>query len=47
MASGYNLVSRPPLVGVCGGREKVLLRREALADILGREPVETAGQPSC
>jgi diaminopimelate decarboxylase len=44
MASGYNLVARPPLVGVFEGREKVLLRREALADILGREGVgETSG----
>jgi diaminopimelate decarboxylase len=37
MASGYNLVARPPLIGVCGGRETTLLRREGLVEILGRE----------
>ena len=43
MASGYNLVSRPPLIGVCEGTQKVLLRREALSDILEREGAGVAG----
>ena len=43
MASGYNLVARPPLVGVREGAWKVLLRREALSDILDREGVGAAG----
>lgn len=38
MASGYNLVGRPPLVGVHDGEDRLLLRREALADQLAREP---------
>jgi len=38
MASGYNLVGRPPLIGVHDGEDRVLLRRECLADLLGREP---------
>jgi hypothetical protein len=38
MASGYNLVGRPPLIGVHEGEDRVLLRREGLADLLGREP---------
>jgi diaminopimelate decarboxylase len=38
MASGYNLVGRPPLVGVHEGEDRLLLRREGLADLLGREP---------
>jgi diaminopimelate decarboxylase len=37
MASGYNLVGRPPLVAVRDGEERVLLRRETLDDILRRE----------
>jgi diaminopimelate decarboxylase len=38
MASGYNLVGRPPLIGVRDGAEQVLQRRETLQDILRREP---------
>jgi diaminopimelate decarboxylase len=38
MASGYNLVGRAPLVGVHEGEDRILLRRESLADLLGREP---------
>jgi diaminopimelate decarboxylase len=37
MASGYNLVGRPALVGVCDGAERLLLRRETLDDILRRD----------
>ena len=40
MASGYNLVGRPALIGVHEGEERVLLRREGLADLLSREPAE-------
>lgn len=37
MASGYNLVGRPPLIGVRDGTHRVLQRRETLDDILRRE----------
>jgi diaminopimelate decarboxylase len=37
MASGYNLVGRPALVGVRDGAERLLLRRETLDDILRRD----------
>ena len=37
MASGYNLVARPPLVGVRDGAERLLQRRETLDDILRRD----------
>jgi diaminopimelate decarboxylase len=37
MASGYNLVGRPALVGVRDGAEQLLIRRETLDDILRRE----------
>ena len=43
MASGYNLVGRPPLIGVREGEDRVLLRREGLADLLGREPGAPTG----
>lgn len=34
MASTYNLVPRPPVVGVRDGAARVLLRRETVADLL-------------
>jgi diaminopimelate decarboxylase len=37
MASGYNLVSRPALIGVLDGVERTLIRRETLDDMLRRE----------
>ncbi len=37
MASNYNMVGRPPLVAVRGGRTRELVRRETLADLLGRD----------
>ncbi|MET9292199.1 diaminopimelate decarboxylase [Streptomyces sp. NPDC003077] len=37
MASGYNLVGRPPVVAVADGRPRLLVRRESLADIQGRD----------
>ncbi|MFJ5675366.1 diaminopimelate decarboxylase [Streptomyces sp. NPDC093097] len=37
MASGYNLVGRPPVVAVASGRSRLLVRRESLADIQGRD----------
>ncbi|MFH8679187.1 diaminopimelate decarboxylase [Streptomyces lydicus] len=37
MASGYNLVGRPPVIAVADGRARVLVRRESLADIQGRD----------
>ncbi|MFK0260880.1 diaminopimelate decarboxylase [Streptomyces angustmyceticus] len=37
MASGYNLVGRPPVVAVAGGRARLLVRRESLADIQERD----------
>lgn len=35
MASNYNLVPRPPVVGVRGGRFEILVRRETVEDVLG------------
>ncbi|MFD9501792.1 diaminopimelate decarboxylase [Streptomyces sp. NPDC060035] len=37
MASSYNAVGRPPLVAVHEGRARLLIRRESLADINGRD----------
>ncbi|MFB7418957.1 diaminopimelate decarboxylase [Streptomyces sp. NPDC056121] len=37
MASGYNLVGRPPVVAVDGGRARLLVRRESLDDIRSRD----------
>ncbi|MEU2391730.1 diaminopimelate decarboxylase [Streptomyces sp. NPDC007369] len=37
MASGYNLVGRPPLVAVDGGTARLLVRRETLDDLRSRE----------
>ncbi|MFJ9415030.1 diaminopimelate decarboxylase [Streptomyces sp. NPDC101227] len=37
MASGYNLVGRPPVVAVTRGHARLLVRREVLADIQGRD----------
>ncbi|UQA94211.1 diaminopimelate decarboxylase [Streptomyces halobius] len=37
MASGYNLVGRPPVVAVVDGRARLLVRRESFADIQERD----------
>jgi diaminopimelate decarboxylase len=37
MASNYNMVSRPPIVAVNGGRVTELVRRETTADLLARD----------
>ncbi|MFG1811366.1 diaminopimelate decarboxylase [Streptomyces sp. NPDC049040] len=37
MASGYNMVGRPPLVAVTDGRARVLVRRESPADLRVRD----------
>ncbi|MFJ5197383.1 diaminopimelate decarboxylase [Streptomyces sp. NPDC088394] len=37
MASSYNAVGRPPVVAVADGRARLLVRRETLADINGRD----------
>ncbi|MFI9254139.1 diaminopimelate decarboxylase [Streptomyces sp. NPDC053069] len=37
MASGYNLVGRPPLVAVRNGHARLLIRRESLADLRSRD----------
>ena len=37
MSSNYNRVLRPPVVFVSGGRSRVVVRREAVADLLARE----------
>jgi diaminopimelate decarboxylase len=37
MASGYNLVGRPPVVAVDDGRARLLIRRESLEDIRSRD----------
>lgn len=37
LASNYNLVPRPPLVGVAGGEARLLVRRETEEDLLARD----------
>ncbi|MFI5510483.1 diaminopimelate decarboxylase family protein [Mycobacterium sp. NPDC051804] len=37
MASNYNLVGRPPVVAVSGGRPREIVRRETIADLLSRD----------
>jgi diaminopimelate decarboxylase len=37
MASGYNLVGRPPVVGVSAGASRLLVRRETEADLFARD----------
>ncbi|MDT3398049.1 diaminopimelate decarboxylase [Streptomyces sp. B1866] len=37
MASSYNLVGRPPVAAVSGGRARLLVRRETLADLRARD----------
>ncbi|TJZ50402.1 diaminopimelate decarboxylase [Streptomyces piniterrae] len=37
MASGYNLVGRPPVVAVADGQARLLVRRESFADIRERD----------
>jgi diaminopimelate decarboxylase len=38
MASGYNMVGRPPVVAVAPGERTVLLRRETVDDLLALDP---------
>jgi diaminopimelate decarboxylase len=37
MGASHNLVGRPPLVAVAGGRSRELVRRETIADLLARD----------
>ncbi|MEY9994948.1 hypothetical protein ABIE67_006980 [Streptomyces sp. V4I8] len=37
MASGYNLVGRPPVAAVRDGIGRLLVRRESLADMRSRD----------
>ncbi|WP_217428026.1 diaminopimelate decarboxylase [Microlunatus speluncae] len=37
MASAYNLVGRPPVIAVAGGRSRLLVRRETQADLNHRD----------
>ncbi|MGV9704709.1 diaminopimelate decarboxylase [Streptomyces sp. NPDC003483] len=37
MASGYNMVGRPPVIAVHGGHARLLVRRESLDDIRSRD----------
>ncbi|MFF1556698.1 diaminopimelate decarboxylase [Streptomyces sp. NPDC058279] len=37
MASGYNLVGRPPVIAVADGRARLLVRRESLDDVRARD----------
>jgi diaminopimelate decarboxylase len=37
MASGYNLVGRPPVVAVADGRARLLVRRESAQDLRSRD----------
>lgn len=37
MASNYNCVPRPPVIFVKGGRARVVVRRETLRDLVGRD----------
>ncbi|MFD5569168.1 diaminopimelate decarboxylase [Streptomyces cadmiisoli] len=37
MASGYNMVGRPPVAAVADGRARLLIRRESLDDIRSRD----------
>ena len=37
LASNYNLVTRPPVVAVSDGAERVLITRETLADLFARD----------
>ncbi|MFM7145552.1 MAG: diaminopimelate decarboxylase family protein, partial [Actinomycetales bacterium] len=41
MASNYNLLPRPAVVGVRDGAWRVLLRRETLDDLLALDPMDT------
>jgi diaminopimelate decarboxylase len=37
MSSRYNLIGRPPVVSVRGGKSRLILRRETLDDLLSLE----------
>jgi diaminopimelate decarboxylase len=37
LASSYNAVPRPPVVAVRGGRARVIVRGETIADLLNRD----------
>lgn len=44
MASSYNMIGRPPIVAVHGGRACELVRRETIADLLSRDRELTTPQ---
>jgi diaminopimelate decarboxylase len=44
MASGYNMVGRPPVVAVDGGTARLLARRETPADLRGRDVGDQAAR---
>jgi diaminopimelate decarboxylase len=37
MASTFNMVGRPPVVAVCDGRARLLVRRETIEDLMSRD----------
>ena len=37
LASNYNSVGRPPIIAVCNGSARELIRRETIDDLLRRE----------
>jgi len=41
MASNYNHMPRPAVVGVCDGKASIMLRRETLDDLLVLDPGAT------
>ena len=45
MASSYNMIGRPPIVAVHGGRARELVRRETITDLLSRDRDLTTPQP--
>jgi diaminopimelate decarboxylase len=44
MASNYNRLPRPAMVFVDGGRAQLLVRRETLDDVLGRDQLLDLGE---
>ncbi|MGN6445685.1 diaminopimelate decarboxylase [Amnibacterium sp.] len=46
LASNYNLVTRPPVVAVADGAERVLITRETLADLFARDAGLTEPMPA-
>jgi diaminopimelate decarboxylase len=47
MASNYNYVPRPPVVGVRAGHDQVLLRRETEDDLLALDPGASTAMSAC